>query len=119
VVVEAAAGPLGEAILWRRGPSTGPRHLRTADPRFQRSDRIRLELPVTAAAPGGPPTARLLDRAGRPLPVPVQVSERAEPGGDTAWVVIDATLAPLAPGDYAIEVARGDARRVTAFSVVR
>ena len=36
--------PLGDAVMWRRGPSTGPQHLRTADPRFRRNERIRLEL---------------------------------------------------------------------------
>ena len=35
---------MGEPVLWRRGPSTGPRHARTADPRFSRSERVRLEL---------------------------------------------------------------------------
>ena len=106
---------LGEAVVWRRGPSTGPQYLRTADPRFQRSDRIRLELATTATEPA---TARLLDRNGKVLSVPALVTERPDPSTGVKWIVIDATLAPLAPGDYAVEVAQGDARQLTAFRVV-
>lgn len=119
VIVSGGASAFGEAILWRRGPSTGPRYLRTADPRFQRSDRIRLELPSPPAeAPGPSVTARLLDRAGNPLQIPLQITRRADPAGDVDWIVIDVTLAPMAAGDYAIEVAQGEGRRVTAFRVV-
>ena len=105
---------LGEAILWRRGPTTGPQYLRTADPRFQRSDRLRLELATTSAAPA---TARLLDRNGNPLQAPVQVSERADPSSTFRWVVVDALLAPFANGDYAVEVVQGESKQVTAFRV--
>ncbi len=107
--------PLGDAVLWRRGPSTGPQHLRTADPRFQRNERIRLELATSSAEPA---TARLVDRSGQPLTVPVQVSERADPSGAFRWVVVDLALAPFGPADYAIEVTQGQARQLTAFRVV-
>src|SRR4029434_1122648 len=49
---------LGEAVLWRRGPTTGPQYLRTADPRYQRSDRLRLELATRASEPGTAPRPR-------------------------------------------------------------
>jgi VWFA-related protein len=113
-IVPAKPSALGEAILWRRGPSTGLRHLSTADPRFQRTERVRLELPTRSA---GTAAARLLDRTGKPLQIPLQVSDRADPAG-FRWVVVDGSLAPLAAGDYAIEVALGDAKQVTAFRVV-
>jgi VWFA-related protein len=113
-VTVGASSPLGEAVMWRRGPSTGPRYLRTADPRFTRSERIRLEL---AAASPEPATARVLDRLGKPLQIPAQVTVRPDPGGFT-WVVVDAALAPLAMGDYAIEVTQGTAKQVTAFKLV-
>jgi VWFA-related protein len=106
---------LGEAVLWRRGPTTGLQHRRTADPRFQRSDRIRLE---HATSLPGAATARILDRNGKPLSVPVQVGERQEPSGAFRWIVIDAALAPFAPGDYAIEVTQGSAKQVTGFRIV-
>jgi hypothetical protein len=113
VIIPAAVMPLGESVMLRRGSSTGPRYLATADPRFQRSDRLRLEMPTQLP---GAATARLLDRTGKPLQVPVTTSERSD--GGFRWVVADATLAPLAPGEYAIEVAVGDARRVTPFRLV-
>ena len=107
--------PLGDAVLWRRGPSTGPQHLRTADPRFQRNERIRLELATSSAEPA---TARLIDRSGQPMTVPVQVSERPDPSGAFRWVVVDLALAPFGPADYAIEVTQGQAKQLTAFRVV-
>ena len=42
---------LGEAVMWRRGPTTGPQYRRTADPRFQRSDRLRFEHATTLPDP--------------------------------------------------------------------
>ena len=114
--VEVKAGTtLGEAILWRRGPSTGPQYQRTADPRFQRADRLRLELATTSP---GKATARLLDRNGNALPVPAQVSERPDSSSTFTWIVVDALLAPFANGDYAVEVTQGDAKQVTGFRVV-
>jgi len=102
--------------MWRRGPSTGPRYLMTADPRFQRNERIRFELPAAAGA--SPATARMVDRLGKPMQVPVQVSERVEPAGEFRWIVVDATLAPLAAGDYGIEVSLGDRRQLGTFRIV-
>lgn len=115
VVVPGRAAALGEAVLWRRGPSTGPRYLRTADPRFQRSDRLRLEM---ATSLEGEAAGRMLDRAGSLLPVPVQLTRRVDADSNIAWVVADATLAPLAPGDYAIEVTLGAETQVTGFRIV-
>lgn len=107
--------PLGEAVLWRRGPTTGLQHRRTADPRFQRNERLRLEL---ATAMPGQATARLLDRNGKPLSVPVQVTERQDSSSAFKWVVVDAALAPFAPGDYAIEVTQGTVKQITGFRIV-
>jgi VWFA-related protein len=106
---------LGEAVMWRRGLSTGPQYLRTADPRFQRSDRLRLELATSASLPV---TARILDRTGTTMPIQAQVSERPDASTQFKWVVIDVTLAPFAPGDYAIEATQGADKQMTAFRVV-
>jgi VWFA-related protein len=114
-VVLSTDMPLGEAVLWRRGPTTGLQHRRTADPRFQRNERLRLEL---ATAMPGQATARLLDRNGKPLSVPVQVTERQDSSSAFRWVVVDAALAPFAPGDYAIEVSQGTVKQVTGFRIV-
>jgi hypothetical protein len=106
---------LGEAVMWRRGPSTGLKHLATADPRFQRSERVRFEMPTDTT---GVATARMLDRVGNPLKVPVLVSDRPDPSGQFRWIVADAVLAPLAAGDYGIEVLLAGARQVASFKVV-
>ena len=115
VTVPDRAAVFGEAVMWRRGPSTGPQYLRTADPRFQRNERLRLEF---ATATDGPSTARVLDRTGKPIQMPVQVTRREDAASGVRWLVADATLAPLAAGDYAIEVTLGDAVQVTGFRVV-
>jgi hypothetical protein len=62
---------------------------------------VHLEWPVDDAA-GDSRGARLLNRQGEPLPVPVAVSERAE--GDRTVPTADLQLAPLAPADYVIEL---------------
>ena len=107
--------PLGEAVLWRRGPSTGLQHVRTADVRFQRNERLRLELPTASTAPA---VARLLDRLGKPLQVPPTVTTRTDASGEFQWVVVDAPMAPFAPGEYALEVIQEGSSQTTAFSVV-
>ena len=113
VTVASEAPAIGDAVVWRRRPSTGPAYFRTADPRASRTDRLRFELATGATAA---PSAALLDRAGNPITVPLQVSTRDEAG--TRWIVVDATIAPLAPGDYAVDVKAGEATRTIAFRVV-
>jgi len=105
---------LGDAVLWRRGPTTGPQHVRTADPRFRRNERIRLE---TATSSDEPASARVLDRNGQPMPIPVEVSTRQDPAGFT-WILAELAIAPFGPADYAIEVTQGAMRQVTSFRVV-
>lgn len=108
-------GEVGEALLWRRGPSTGPRFVLTASFRFLRSERIRLEVPRLGDAM---PTAVMLDRLGQPNTVPVSVSERPDDSGEFSWIVAEAPLAALAQGQYAIEIAVGTSKHRTPFEVV-
>jgi VWFA-related protein len=116
VVMTAPRGDdLGTPIVWRRGPSTGPRHLQTADARFSRSERIRLELATTVP---GTAAARLLDRAGQPLQIPFEVSARPDESGQFRWIVADAALAPLAPGQYVIEVTLGTLKQTFEMTLV-
>jgi hypothetical protein len=114
VIVPDRPSAIGEAVLWRRGTSTGPQYVRTADPRFQRSDRMRLELATDASAA----TAKLLDRNGKALQVPIQLSERTDSTDGVRWIVADLTLAPLAAGDYAMEVTAGGSSQLTGFRIV-
>ncbi len=85
----------------RRGPSTGLQYHPTADARFRRTERLRIEIARVAAE--GTVSARLLGRDGQPLPLVVTLSERAEQN-DQRMIVADLTLAPMAQGEYVLEV---------------
>jgi hypothetical protein len=91
----------GGVLLIRRGPSTGNKDMPTADRRFRRSEHLRVEIPSHSTAT---PTARLLDRNGKPLAVPVTGAVRVDPDG-TRWHTAQLSLAPLAVGDYIVEIA--------------
>ena len=67
VALGRAPRGLSEPLVWRRGPTTGPRYVQTATTRFRREDRLRLEF---ATRLDGAPQARLVDRTGSPLQVP-------------------------------------------------
>jgi hypothetical protein len=102
------------ALFIRRGPSTANKEVPTADLRFRRSESIRLEIPTTAGAAGA---ARLLDRTGKPLAVPVAAALRDDADG-SRWLTAQLALAPLAPGDYVIEIASGERRMLSGFRIV-
>jgi hypothetical protein len=72
----------------------------TADPRFRRTERIQIEVPVLSGQVST--SGRLLTQNGRPMPLPVVVSERVE--GPDRWAVAEAGLAPLAAGEYVFEL---------------
>ena len=107
------------AIFFRRGPTTGNKEVPTADLRFRRSDTLRIAVPAARASEAE--RARLLDRSGKALAVPVTTSMTDEPDG-SHWITAQAVLAPLATGDYLIEVTAtsggAQKRALTAFRVV-
>lgn len=117
---ELALGPLGGPddlgvpLLSRRGPTTAGRYLPAADPRFTRTERLRLELP--RPAPPSRLAAALLDRTGAPLAVPVETSTRT--AGGVSWAVAELALAPLAHGDYVLRVSVDGRDAVTGIRVV-
>jgi VWFA-related protein len=88
------------ALLFRRGPFSGPGFQPTADLRFRRSERLRVD--VSLAAPAESLRARLLDRNGQPLSIPMAAAPREE--GGVWFASCELTLAPLAQGDYLVEV---------------
>lgn len=104
-----------DAIWWRAAALPRASYERTSDSSFTRTERLRLEIPSgdTAGA-----SAQLLDRQGNPLRVPLQVSDRADASGESRWIVVDLALAPLAIGEYVIEVTQGETSRALAFKVV-
>lgn len=91
-----------------------------ADGRYRRTERLTLEAVIAAdAVPLG---ARVLDKIGTPRVVPIATRERTDASG-VRWLVAEASLAPLAEGDYVIELeAMKDdlrERRLFAIRVVR
>ena len=121
-MLQVETGPSAvQPLLFRRGVTTGNRVLPAADLRFSRTERVRLELPVEADAKPG--AGRVLDRAGQPMQVPVTVGERLDEATGQRWITADVVLAPLAGGDYAIEVevvgASRSQRIISAIRVVR
>lgn len=111
---------LPDPMLFRRGPSTGNRFEPMAEPLFSRTERARFEIPI-----GGDVTVtsgRLLDRDGHGRDVPLTLGERTDDRG-VHWKTADATLAPLGPGDYLLElsgtVGGVERKLLTAFRVTR
>jgi hypothetical protein len=106
------------AMLFRRGPFSGPGFQPTADMRFRRAERLRADVPL--AAPVDSVTARLLDRNGQPLSIPVVVAPRED--GRLRVASSEIVLAPLANGDYLVEVSAvkdgKTVKAVVAFRVV-
>jgi hypothetical protein len=82
---------------------------------FRRTERLHVEWPVLE--PLDQHAARLLDRRGQPMAVNVTVTQNTE------VMSADLNLAPLAEGDYLIELTAGSAstreRLLLAFRVVR
>jgi hypothetical protein len=90
----------GRPIVLRRGPTTGIKYLPTADLQFQRTERVRLELPSVAAVTAT--SGEVLDRNGKPRPLKVTTTTRTEAG--ITWASAELNLAPMAPGDYVLKL---------------
>ena len=95
----AVASRLGEPAVFRALGSPRAPLQPAAEPQFRRTERLQLQWNIDAPFDGR--TARLLGPQAAPLPVPVQVTEQS----DGKMLVADLALAPLAAGDYVIEVA--------------
>jgi len=103
VDVPGSAGLLGSALLTsRRGPGTGRLFEPTADARFRRTERLQAE--VARIDPAAAVTGRLLNRAGQVMQVPVAITERVGADNAAPMVVAELALAPLAAGEYVLEV---------------
>ncbi|HEY3884539.1 MAG TPA: VWA domain-containing protein [Vicinamibacterales bacterium] len=105
----AVAAP-GQPAVFHRGPTTGNQLQPAPSLTFSRADRIHLEL---AAGTGSPQlTGALLDRTGKPLPIPIQTGERSDAATAQRWLTADLTLAPLGAGEYLIQLTRGDGTQI-------
>ena len=113
--ITLSASPMATAAMFfRRGPATANREVPTADLRFRRGERLRVDVATPA---NDAVAARLLDRNGRALAIPLATTVRDDPDG-SRWQSAELALAPLAPGDYVIELTSGNTRTLAAFRVV-
>jgi hypothetical protein len=109
--VARTTDPIGEVVAFR---SAGPQDP-VATFMWWRTEHARFEAPLAADA--AVPTGRLLDRAGNPMPVPVDVTVREDRG--SRWAVAVLKLGPLSPADYVLELTSGQTRRYVPVRVDR
>jgi len=115
----AASARLGDPAMYRATPAPASPLRPTADPSYRRTERAHIEWAVGAA--GNTREARLLDRAGQKLDVPVTLATRE--AGDRTVIAADVNLAPLSAGDYVIELivnaGSSSERALVAFRVIQ
>jgi hypothetical protein len=90
----------GRPVVLRRGPTTGIKFVPTADLQFRRTERVRLDLPMTTSVTAT--SGEVLDRAGKPMALTVTATTRIEAG--ITWASAELNLAPLAAGDYVLKL---------------
>jgi len=106
-----ASAPLLEApraygaVVSRRSAASGRIEAPAVAGRFRRTDTMRIDVLELANAE---PSARILDRTGRPLDIPL-TAERVQDSDGVRWASVHVTLAPLAPGDYLLELTQTSA----------
>ena len=108
-------------LLYRGAPGAAAEFQPAAYPQFRRTEVLRAEALIGSDATGL--SGRLLDRTGKPMAVPVAVTERADETAGRRWLVSELALAPLTTGEYVLALAverRGERQEIlTAFRVVR
>jgi len=114
VKLEPSPGKLlGDPLAFRSSNRAAPRPV--AGFEFARNERIRVEWPVMTALDRR--EVRLLDHAGKPLPVELPLSEDAA----KRLLVVEMSVSGLAHGDYVIELTAGAAgaidRRLLAIRI--
>ena len=114
VQVTDQSGGLGQPVYWRRGVFVRDEYRPTADPRFRRTERLRLELPTGV---GDAVSARMLDRHGQPLDLDVPLTAHVATDGGR-WVRAELPIVGLAPGDYVVEFTQRGAAHMAAFRIV-
>jgi VWFA-related protein len=108
---------LGDPLVFRATPAARSPLSPVANRVFRRSERVHVEWAVTGALDQR--IGRVLDRRGQPLPLTAALTDR-DVSGRTV-LAADVLLAPLAPGDYLVEVVAGrgaeTVRRLVAFRI--
>ncbi len=94
-------GPVfGAPLLYRATSSARSPLVPVASQQYRRTERVRVELPVGGALDSR--EATLVGRDGQPMQVTITLTEVERNGRQV--LAVDALLAPLAPGDYVLEV---------------
>ncbi len=91
---------IGGPLIYRATPSSRSPLLPVAGFDFRRTERVHVDWPIMGSLDKR--EARLLGRNGQPIAVNITLTEREVDG--RLMLGLDAILAPLAPGDYVIEV---------------
>ncbi|MEO7192087.1 MAG: VWA domain-containing protein [Vicinamibacterales bacterium] len=119
ITVSAVSGLVGTPRMFRAALSVRAPLRPMADLQVRRTERLHVEWPVLK--PLDRRGARLLDRRGQALPIAAALTERDVDG--QPQLAADIALAPLAEGDYVLELSVGSgddaARTLLAFRVVR
>jgi VWFA-related protein len=109
---------LGAGLVYRATPSSRSPLVPVASQQFRRTERVHIEWPV--AGPLDSREGRLLGRNGESVAVTITMTEITRDGRPV--LALDGLLAPLAPGDYVVEVTVGAAgkteTRMVAIRVV-
>lgn len=118
VDVPATTALLGSALrATRRGPGTGRGFQPTADARFRRTERLVAEVPRVDAE--AVVAGRLLNSTGQLMQIPVAVGERVDDATGTRTVTAELSLAPLAAGEYVLELTatKGDRTETLTYAI--
>jgi len=121
VALPDAASPVSTARLFRASAATRQQFVATADPRFRRNEKVRIEVPLAAGAAAV--TAELLDQSGKLMTaIPVASALRPVDDAGLGWASADLALAPLSTGDYVLRLsvttADGSTRTMTGFRLI-
>lgn len=103
MLLPSADAPAASPRLARASAATRQKFVATADARYRRNEKVRVEVPV---APGATAVSgAFLDQSGRVMAViPVVTALVAPDDGGIGWATADVNLAPLSAGDYVIRV---------------
>jgi VWFA-related protein len=101
VAIERPTGALlGKPLAYRAASAAASAYKPLAAFQFRRTERVRLEWPVSQPLDGH--QARLLDRTGKPIAIPLETTTRDAAG--TTLLTTTLNLAPFSNGDYLIEI---------------
>jgi VWFA-related protein len=101
VAIERPAGALlGKPLAYRAASAAASAYKPLAAFQFRRTERVRFEWPVSQ--PLDSHQARLLDRAGKPIAIPLETATRDAAG--TTLLTTTLNLAPFSNGDYLVEI---------------